>query len=140
MHEWALAESVITTALNVAEKEKLETITEIIIDIGELQQIEQELFTFAVNDILKTYSPKLKNTKITVHIQHSTLKCKHCEHTWTFKDIEKTLNDDEAEAVHFLPEVAVVHSRCPKCNSPDFEILKGRGVSIRSIKGERKES
>jgi hydrogenase nickel incorporation protein HypA/HybF len=137
MHEWALAESVITTALDVADKESLKIITEIIIDIGELQQIEQELFSFAVNDIMKSYSPKLKNTKITVNIQHSTLRCKHCDNTWTFKDIEKTLNKDEAEAVHFLPEVAVVHSRCPKCNSPDFEILEGRGVTIRSIKGER---
>jgi hydrogenase nickel incorporation protein HypA/HybF len=138
MHEWALAESVITTALEAAKKEQLDTITEIIIDIGELQQIEQELFSFAVNDIMKTYSPKLKNTKITVNIQHSTLRCKHCDRTWTFKDIEKNLNEDEAEAVHFLPEVAVVHSRCPKCKSPDFEIEAGRGVTIRSIKGTKK--
>lgn len=138
MHEWALAESVITTALEAAEKEQLDSITEIIIDIGELQQIEQELFSFAVNDIMKTYSPKLKNTKITVNIQHSTLRCKHCDSTWTFKDIEKNLNEDEAESVHFLPEVAVVHSRCPKCNSPDFEIEAGRGVTIRSIKGTKK--
>ena len=138
MHEWALAESVITTALEEAEKEKLESITEIIVDIGELQQIEQELFSFAVNDIMKSYSPKLKNTKITVNIQHSTLRCKHCDNTWTFDDIKKNLDEEEAESIHFLPEVAVVHSRCPKCNSPDFEIQEGRGVAIRSIKGTKK--
>ena len=137
MHEWALAESVITTALEAAEKEKLDSITEIIVDIGELQQIEAELFSFAVNDILKTYSPKLKNTKITVNIIPSRLQCKHCQHTWTFDDIKDQLNKDEAEAIHMLPEVAVVHSRCPKCKSPDFEITAGRGVSIRSIKGTK---
>ena len=138
MHEWALAESVITTVLEAAEKEHLDSITEIIIDIGELQQIEQELFSFAVNDIMKTYSPKLKNTKITVHIQPSSLHCKHCGHTWTFNDIKQKLKEDEAEAIHFLPEVAVVHSRCPQCQSPDFEIISGRGVTIRSIKGTKK--
>ena len=138
MHEWALAESVITTVLEVADKEKLDAITEIIIDIGELQQIEQEIFSFAVNDIMKTYSPKLKHTKITVNIQHSTLRCKHCNHTWTFKDIENKLNKDQAEAIHFLPEVAIVHSRCPQCQSPDFEIEAGRGVTIQSIKGTKK--
>ena len=137
MHEWALAESVITTALEAAEKEHLETINEIIIDIGELQQIEQEIFSFAVNDIMKTYSPKLKHTKITVHIKPSKLQCKQCDHTWTFDDIKQKLKEDEAEAIHFLPEVAVVHSRCPQCQSPDFEITAGRGVTIRSIKGTK---
>ncbi|MBU0496499.1 MAG: hydrogenase nickel incorporation protein HypA [Candidatus Thermoplasmatota archaeon] len=137
MHEWALAESVITTVLEAAEKKHLETITEIIIDIGELQQIEQELFSFAVNDIMRTYSPKLTHTKITVNIQPSTMQCKHCGHTWTFDDIKQKLQADEAEAIHFLPEVAVAHSRCPHCNSPDFEIQAGRGVTIRSIKGTK---
>jgi hydrogenase nickel incorporation protein HypA/HybF len=51
--------------------------------------------------------------------------------------MKRKIKDDEAEAIHFIPEVAFVHARCPKCGSPDFEILKGRGVSIASIKGER---
>ena len=42
MHEWALAESILTAAMEAAEKEKLKKITEIKIGIGELQQIEQE--------------------------------------------------------------------------------------------------
>jgi hydrogenase nickel incorporation protein HypA/HybF len=51
--------------------------------------------------------------------------------------MKKKLNEDESEAIHFLPEVAFVHTRCPKCKSPDFEITKGRGVTITSIKGEK---
>ena len=50
---------------------------------------------------------------------------------------KKKLNEDESEAIHFIPEVFLVHTRCPKCGSPDFEITTGRGVSIASIKGER---
>jgi len=46
-------------------------------------------------------------------------------------------NEDESEAIHFIPEVAFVHARCPKCGSPDFEIMTGRGVSITLIKGEK---
>jgi len=137
MHEWALAESILSAAVEAAEKEKLKTITEIKISIGELQQIEQDIFEFALQEIIKSQDNKLKNVKISIETEQSTLKCKNCEHTWNFSDMKKKLNEDESEAIHFIPEVAFVHTRCPKCGSPDFEITKGRGVSITSIKGER---
>ncbi len=137
MHEWALAESILTAALEAADKEKLKTITEIKICIGELQQIEQDIFKFALDEIIKSQDNKLKNVKVSIETQKSTLKCKSCEHSWKFSDIIKKLNKDESEAIHFIPEVTFVHSRCPKCNSPDFEIMSGRGVSILSIRGKR---
>ena len=137
MHEWALAESILSAAVEAAEKEKLKTITEIKISIGELQQIEQDIFEFALQEIIKSQDNKLKNVKISIETEQSTLKCKNCEHTWNFSDMKKKLNEDESEAIHFIPEVAFVHTRCPKCGSPDFEITKGRGVSITSIKGKR---
>ncbi|PNX47871.1 MAG: hydrogenase nickel insertion protein HypA [Thermoplasmata archaeon M8B2D] len=136
MHEWALAESVLTAAIEAAEKEKLKKITEIKIAIGELQQIEEDIFKFALDEITKN-EEKLKNVKITIKTEKSTLKCKNCENTWNFSDMKKKLNKDESEAIHFIPEVAFVHTRCPKCKSPDFEIIAGRGVSITQIKGKK---
>lgn len=136
MHEWALAESVLTAAIEAAEKEKLKKITEIKIAIGQLQQIEEDIFKFALDEIKKN-EEKLKNVKITIKTEKSTLKCKNCENTWTFSDMKKKLNNDESEAIHFVPEVAFVHTRCPKCKSPDFEIITGRGVSITQIKGKK---
>ena len=137
MHEWALAETIITAALDAAEKDKLKKINEIIIQIGELQQIELDIFEFALKEIIKSQNKKLKGTKILIETEESTLKCKNCEHTWSFNDMKKKLTEDESEAIHFIPEVAFVHARCPKCGSPDFEIVKGRGVSIKSIRGTR---
>ncbi|MCK4348419.1 MAG: hydrogenase nickel incorporation protein HypA [Thermoplasmatales archaeon] len=137
MHEWALAESILVAAVEAAEKEKLKTIIEIKISIGELQQIEQDIFEFALGEIIKSQGGKLKNVKTIIETEKSTLKCKNCEHTWDFSDMKKKLNEDESEAIHFIPEVAFVHTRCPKCGSPDFEIMSGRGVSIISIRGER---
>ena len=136
MHEWALAESVLTAAIEAAEKEKLKKITEIKIAIGELQQIEEDIFKFALDEITKN-EEKLKNVKITIKTEKSTLKCKNCENTWNFSDMKKKLNKNESEAIHFIPEVAFVHTRCPKCKSPDFEIIAGRGVSITQIKGKK---
>ena len=137
MHEWALAESIITTVIETAKKEKLKIIKEIKIQIGELQQIEKDIFKFALNEIIKSQDKKIKDVKIKIEIIKSILKCKNCEHTWSFSNMKKKLDEDESEAIHFIPEVAFVHTRCPKCGSPDFEITIGRGVSIAHIKGER---
>jgi len=137
MHEWALAESVITAALQEAEKEKLKKILEIKIGLGELQQIEKDIFKFALDQIIKEHSVKLKGVKIKFVPEKGTLKCRNCENKWNFSETKKKLNKDESEAVHFIPEVAFVYLRCPKCSSFDFEIMTGRGVTIRSIKGEK---
>jgi hydrogenase nickel incorporation protein HypA/HybF len=137
MHEWALAESILTAAIEEAKKEKLKRITEIKLSIGELQQIEQDIFKFALDEIIKHQGGELKDVKIKIETEKTILKCKSCENTWSFGDMKKKLSEDESEAIHFLPEVSFVHSRCPKCKSPDFEIKEGRGVSITSIKGER---
>ncbi len=137
MHEWALAESILTAAVEAAEKEKLKKITEINIALGELQQIEIDIFRFALDQIIKEQGGKLKKVKIKIENEKSTLKCKICEHIWNFSDILKKLNESESESIHFIPEVAFVHTRCPKCGSPDFEITSGRGVSITSLKGEK---
>jgi len=135
MHEWALAESILTAAQQTAEKEHFKTIKEITILLGELQQIEQDIFEFALAELAKTQDKKFKHVTFRFKQEKGMLQCTRCEHTWSFQEMKKTLDVDEAEAIHFIPEVAFVHARCPKCASPDFYIIKGRGVSIASIKG-----
>ena len=44
------------------------------------------------------------------------LKCKRCGHRWIRRKDE-------------LPET------CPKCRSPDFKIIEGRGIWLEKIKG-----
>jgi hydrogenase nickel incorporation protein HypA/HybF len=136
MHEWALAESILTATVEESKKEKMKKITEIKINLGELQQIEKDIFKFALKEIIKEQGEIFKNVKITIKIEKSTLKCKNCENTWSFSDIKRKLSEDEGESIHFIPETTFVHTRCPECGSPDFEIITGRGVSITQIKGE----
>lgn len=135
MHEWALAESVIKSSIAAAEKEKLVKITEINVLLGELQQIADDIFRFALDELVVLYKDSFQNVTINIETEKTFLRCKQCEHSWEFGDMKEKLNPDEAEAIHFIPEVAFVHTRCPQCGSPDFEILKGRGVSVSSIKG-----
>jgi len=137
MHEWALVESILTASIEAAEREGLKKIKEINIGIGELQQIAIEAFEFAFEELTKSLDDKLKGVKIRFKTEKSNLACNNCRHEWSFDVLKKNINEGESEAIHFIPEVAFVHSRCPKCKSPDFEISNGRGVSILSIKGEK---
>jgi len=132
MHEWALAEAVISTASQIAEKEGIKEVTEVKIKIGELQQIELDILEFALSQ-LKT--SKFKNAKFNIETTGAELKCRICENKWMFN--KEKLDKDTAEAIHFIPEIAHTHIKCPKCGSPDFEILKGRGIWLESIRGEK---
>jgi len=137
MHEWALAEAVVTTLDETAKKEQLQKVTDIVIQLGELQQIEQDIFEFALQELITSQFPQFKETSITIETEVSTFACRNCQNTWSFDDVKDKVSEDEAEAVHFVPEVALVHMRCPQCGSPDFDITKGRGVSISKVTGER---
>ncbi len=134
MHEWALAEAVVKTVFKVKEKENLKTIENVKIVIGELQEIEEEIFRFALKEILKE-----NNMKIPVEIkkERALLRCRKCGYEWNYQG--KNLNQDEKETIHFLPELATAYLKCPRCKSPDFEIVKGRGVWIERIEGTQEE-
>lgn len=132
MHEWALAEAVLASAKEIAEKEKLKEVLEVIIRVGELQQVEPRILRFALSE-MKT--PLFKCTKFRILKAKSKLRCRVCGTTWMF-DIKK-MDKETAEAIHFVPEVAHSYIKCPKCGSPDFEIASGRGVWLESVKGAR---
>jgi hydrogenase nickel incorporation protein HypA/HybF len=132
MHEWALAEAVIATAKQIAEKENLKEVTEVTIKIGELQQIERDILRFALSQLKPA---NFKNTKFHITRAKTTLKCRACGNTWLFK--KQNLSKETAEAIHFVPEVAHTYIKCSKCSSPDFEIAQGRGIWLETIKGQR---
>ena len=132
MHEWALAEAVITAASEIAKKEELKRVTEVTVKVGELQQIELDILKFALSQLKPA---NFKNTMFRISRAKTTLKCRACGHMWLFK--KRELDADTAEAIHFVPEVAHTYIKCPKCGSPDFEIAEGRGVWLENIKGAR---
>jgi hydrogenase nickel incorporation protein HypA/HybF len=132
MHEWALAEAILASALQIAEKEKLKEVAEVTVRIGELQQVEPSILRFALRELK---SEIFRNAKFHILKAKTTLKCHVCDTSWQF-DLKK-LNKVTAEAIHFVPEVAHTYIKCPKCGSPDFEINSGRGVWLENIKGGR---
>lgn len=130
MHEWALAEAVISAVSEEAEREKFRKVTEVTIRLGELQQVEQEVLEFALSQLR---TAKLKRARFKVEKVKARLKCRVCGNTWVLN--EKELDENMVEAIHFVPEVAHVYIKCPECRSQDFEVTEGRGVWLFSVKG-----
>ena len=132
MHEWALAEAILASAKEIAEKEKLKEVTEVTIKVGELQQVEPSILRFALSQMK---SEIFRNAKFHILKAKSTLKCRVCGTTWQFN--LKKIDKNTAEAIHFVPEAVHSYVKCPDCGSPDFEIVSGRGVWLENIKGAR---
>ena len=133
MHEWALAESVANTVLKYKEEKNLITVSKVLVKIGKLQQIERDIFESALNEIAKM---KEIEGDFIIEEENASFKCRICGKEWDFGEGVKKLSEDESEYVHFIPDIIRVYSKCPICGSPDFEVLKGRGVWIEYIEGQ----
>lgn len=129
MHEWALAEGVILTALRVAQERKATRILRVRIKLGELQQVEEEIFSTALVELSK--NTPAEGAEFLLTREPATLKCNRCSYEWKVETGK--MNPAEAELIHFLPEAAHTYLKCPKCGSPDFAIESGRGVWIESV-------
>ena len=130
MHEWALAESVIESAKTIAAKKELKEVKEIIVKIGELQQVEEDILFFAFNQLKDGI---LKKANIIIIKAKTKLSCRLCGNKWTFR--KQNLDEVKSESIHFVPEVAHAYIKCPNCGSPDFKIASGRGIWLERIKG-----
>lgn len=122
MHEWALAESVVKTVESSSSlrNRKIKVI------IGQLQNIDEEVFNFAIREIMKQRN---LNFDFKIETKKVEFKCLNCRNTFGLVDIGLE-DEDEKENVHFIPEMVKAFAKCPKCKSVDFEILEGRGVSL----------
>ena len=134
MHEWALAEAVVESVLEAVKKERFTSVKEVDISLGELQDIEIEIFEFALKNLMEK-EDIFRHTKINLRVEKTLFRCRACGNEWSLKET-KDIDKDVREAIHFLPELSHSFIRCSKCGSPDFEVVKGRGVSIDSIRGE----
>lgn len=136
MHEFALADAVVKTALQVAREEGLERLTRIVVGVGELQQISDDLFAYSLTEVLPARDPELAGVDFEVVQEAARFRCRACGTEFGRPD---PASEDEAEAMHLLPEMVHAFVRCPGCGSPDFEVVAGRGVVLRSVEGEARD-
>jgi len=130
MHEWALADAVIEATSAALAGRNPSCLRGVTVTVGELQAIDHEIFTFALNT-LREERP-FRGASYRLETEHARFLCVSCEREWSFAET-RGLDDQTREAIHFLPEAAHAFIRCPSCGSPDYRVQKGRGVSIASL-------
>lgn len=136
MHEMALADAVIRSALRTAAREGIVRLTRIVVRIGELQQITVATFEFALKELMPASEPRLAGARIELETELARFRCRPCGREFGLGDVEGPGGERESEAIHFVPELAHGFLSCPGCMSPDFEVLAGRGVVLQTLEGE----
>jgi hydrogenase nickel incorporation protein HypA/HybF len=136
MHELALAEAVVTAALETARSNGLTRITRIEVRVGELQQIENDAFELAIRELLPPGEPSVAGAVVEVRPDAAVFRCRACGAAFGLSETGGPQGDDASEAIHFIPELAHAFLRCPSCQSPDFEVTAGRGVRLEAIEGD----
>ncbi|MFP4562462.1 MAG: hydrogenase nickel incorporation protein HypA [Spirochaetia bacterium] len=131
MHEWALAEAVVETILKEIEGRKVRSVDSVALSLGTLQNVDKTVFREGLRNFLPSDIPLTKERFIFTE-EAAEFLCRRCGAKWAYSR-EDALDEDDRESIHFLPEAAHSYLSCPSCGSPDFEITKGRGVSISSI-------
>jgi hydrogenase nickel incorporation protein HypA/HybF len=133
MHEWALAEAVVSAVARVVHENGGLPVRAVRVLFGELQAVDPQAFRAGLESCLQ-------DTPFSVDLFHietekASFACNRCGREWLLESVS-WLGEEEREAIHFLPETAHAVLRCPGCGSPDFRLTKGRGVSISSIELE----
>ena len=134
MHELALADAVVKAALRAADDAGMDRIDRVIVKVGELQQIERDLFEFSLTKVLPAQDSRLLGVVFDVADEAVQFECRVCGTTYGRDDVDLD-GGDHSEAIHFIPELSHAFARCPSCGSPDFEILAGRGITLERIEG-----
>lgn len=137
MHEFALADAVVKAAVQAATDAGMNRVTRVVVSVGELQQIRADLFSFSLGQVLTGEHPLIESAEFVVEAEPARFECRVCKTEFGFPEVPP--DDDAGEAMHFVPELAHAYMRCPGCGGPDFGIIAGRGVTIRSIDGRGAE-
>lgn len=136
MHEWALADAVVEATAAAMGSRDPSCLRGVTVLIGELQAIDREIFSFALETLLseRPYSRGIFH----LETEKATFGCEKCQREWDLEE-SRGLTDEEREAIHFLPESAHAFIRCPACGSAAYRLKKGRGVSITSLEVVNRE-
>jgi len=139
MHELALADSVVKAALRAADDAGLDRIERVFVKIGELQQIQRDLFEFSLTDVLPAQDSRLAGVVFDIVEEPVRFRCRVCETDYGRDDVGLDGESDQSEAIHFIPELSHAFARCPACGSPDFDIEAGRGITLERIEGSSED-
>jgi len=123
MHELSMADAIVKTAVDVAEKNDAQKIIEITIEIGGLALLNPEQLKFMIEVLSE--DTLLEGAKIVIEEIPIEIECKSCSY-------EGPAGEEELD--HYMPIV-----KCPECDDVSINIIKGRECNVKNIKIEKED-
>jgi hydrogenase nickel incorporation protein HypA/HybF len=121
MHELSMAQAIVDTVLDAAQKNEAQDVLEVTIEIGQLTMLNPEQLKFLLDVIIE--GTLLENSEILIEEIPVEIKCQSCD----FKGEANTEGSD-----HYLAIVL-----CPECGGRNVEITKGRECNVKNIRIEK---
>lgn len=121
MHEAALAQSILTTILEVASRNEAREVLRVEMEVGEICLVNMEQLTFLIGMFAR--ETIAKDMEFLVKQVETKIRCKECSY---FGRVEYKEIDPEW---HYRVPVF----SCTRCKSNRTEIVQGKELKIRSI-------
>jgi len=139
MHEWSIAEGIVTALLESFKDQK---VLEVEIKIGELRDLNIEVLREALGILSKGTS--LEDSSFSLIVSKAVFKCLGCGEKWTMDkaleilsemlDASKYIVEEELEPpIHFIPSLVTGLQKCPRCGRIDIEIESGKELEISKV-------
>ena len=110
MHELSIAVNIVDIVEESALRENAKKITDITIDVGTQSGVVLEALSMAMESAIK--DTMLESAKIIINVVEAEARCLECGTLYAPDDL-------------FTP--------CPKCNSLQIEMVKGKDLKVRSL-------
>lgn len=121
MHELSMAQAIVDTVLDAAEKNNATEVVEVTIEVGMLTMLNPEQLKFLLDVIVE--DTLLVDAEIIIEDVPVEIDCRSCDYTGL-------ANTDGSD--HYLSIV-----KCPQCDERNVEILTGKECNVKTIKIEK---
>ncbi|AIS32571.1 hydrogenase maturation nickel metallochaperone HypA [Methanobacterium formicicum] len=121
MHELSMAQAIVDTVLDAAEKNNATEVVEVTIEVGMLTMLNPEQLKFLLDVIVE--DTLLADAEIIIEDVLVEIDCRSCDYTGL-------ANTDGSD--HYLSIV-----KCPQCDERNVEILTGKECNVKTIKIEK---
>jgi hydrogenase nickel incorporation protein HypA/HybF len=119
MHEFSISNEIVQNVLDTAKKNNGKKVLSIQLEIGELALVNVEQVTFWIHELFK--GSVAEGAKVKVKTIKARIQCESCGY-------KGRMSPDRQD-----PFRHVVLYSCPKCNSFQIKLGKGRECNLRRI-------
>ena len=119
MHEFSIADEIVRNVLETAKKNKGKKVVSILLEIGELTHLNGEQVSFWIKELFK--DSVAEGAEVKIKSIKASIQCKGCGY-------KGRMGSDQGDSFrHLIP------ASCPRCNSFQIKIEKGRECILRRI-------